>query len=197
MPQQKVRNHTTVACIRCRRKRKKCNVLSGESKCTNCNELNQPCIFIPGNKRGRKSTDKARQNALITNHFPPSIHDERMSNDAQNITSFPNSFSANHTTATNINPYKTTEAIKTTENFQNIQPSSNFHDQIIPNNDQNMPSFSTNDSNGSFYHEIPHPYINPYDEATEAPQNCKFVAICLNHFRQSDCVHSFLSRLAD
>ncbi|CAG8740326.1 6888_t:CDS:1, partial [Racocetra persica] len=182
MPQQKARNHATVACVLCRGRRRKCIVLSGENKCTNCNERNLRCIFIPGNKRGPKTAADVYLNTFITN--PPFIHDEQMSNNDQNITSSHNSFSAsnsfthlyNHTTVTyevtNNSTYETTEPIETNENFHH--PSLCFHDeQIIPTNDQNTSSFSTNDLNGSFYHEIPHPYINPYDEANEAPQNCK------------------------
>ncbi|CAG8624674.1 35080_t:CDS:1 [Racocetra persica] len=174
MSQQKKRNHATVACINCRGKRKKCDVRSGENKCTRCIERNLSCIFIPGGKRGpRPAAD-----AFITN--PSSfIHDEQMSNNNQN-----------NTIVTNINTYMTAETTATTEIFNNTQTSSNFHDQ-------NITSFSTNDLNGSFYHETPHLYINPCDEATESPQECKYVLICLNHFRQSDCVHSFVSRLAD
>ncbi|CAG8606556.1 20633_t:CDS:2 [Cetraspora pellucida] len=106
-----------------------------------------------------------------------------MPNDSQNITSTPNSFSTsdsfphpyNYTTVTNINVYETTETIETTENLQNIQPSSYFHnEQIMPTNDQNRSSFSTNDLYGSFYSEILHLYINPYDEAIEASQNFIF-----------------------
>ncbi|CAG8737737.1 14212_t:CDS:1, partial [Racocetra fulgida] len=159
MSQQKKRNHVTVACINCRGKRKKCDVHSGENKCTRCIERNLSCIFVPGGKRGPRTAAGVYQNALITN--PSSfIHDEQMPNNNQN-----------NTIVTNINTHMTTETIATTETtatteiFNNTQPSSNFHDQ-------NISSFSTNDLNGSFYHETPRLYINPCDEATESSQEC-------------------------
>ncbi|CAG8704300.1 28451_t:CDS:1, partial [Racocetra persica] len=113
MPQKKNRKNATVACINCRERHEKCNVLSGENKCKICNKRNWLCIFTPGNKRGPKSVAKADQREHIINLSPPFIHDERMPNDSQNITPFPNSFSTSNSFSpynytTNINIYKTT-----------------------------------------------------------------------------------------
>ncbi|CAG8585787.1 16969_t:CDS:1, partial [Cetraspora pellucida] len=168
MPQQKARNNATVACIDCRRRRKKCKILSGENKCTNCNKQKLPCIFIPGNKRGPKSVVKAYHNAIIAN--PPSPNSCSVSD------SFSLPYSHSHITATNTSIYETTET------FRNPQLSSIFHNGS--NNDPNISFFSTNNLNGSFYQETPHSYINPYNkatphsyinpynEATETSQNC-------------------------
>ncbi|CAG8709507.1 28054_t:CDS:1, partial [Racocetra persica] len=171
MSQQEKRNNSTVACTNCRKRHGKCNKLSGEKKCTNCNKRNLDCTFKKGNKRGPKPAANAYQNVSITD-LSPVIYDERMSNNDQNITSSlnssPNSFSASDslshpyshtTTVANINTYETTETIETTEIFQNTQPSLyslySHNDQIMPINDQNISSFSTDDLNGSFYQETP------------------------------------------
>ncbi|CAG8521664.1 15898_t:CDS:2 [Cetraspora pellucida] len=196
MPPQKKRNNITVACTNCRKRHVKCNKSSGEDKCTNCNKRNLDCTLIEGNKRGPKSTANAYQNTFMNNSS--FIHDEHTSNNDQNIMSFlnfsPDSFSASdflshlysHTTET-IDATETvdaTEATETIEIFQNAQPSLYFHDheQIMPTNDQNISSFSTNDLNGSFYHETPHPHIDPLDEATESSQNCKLFSTNFQFF---------------
>ncbi|CAG8644800.1 9347_t:CDS:1, partial [Cetraspora pellucida] len=154
MPPQKKRNNTTVACTNCRKRHEKCNKPSGEDKCTNCNKRNLDCTLIEGNKRGPKSAADAYQNIFMNNSS--FIHDEHTSNNDQNITSSLNSFSASDSLSHLYS--HTTEA---------TQPSLYFHDY-----DQNISSFSTNDLNGSFYHETPHPHIDSLDEATESSQNC-------------------------
>ncbi|CAG8760220.1 32859_t:CDS:1, partial [Racocetra persica] len=153
MPQQKTRNHATVACTNCRRKHQKCNVLFEQNKCTNCNDRNLPCILMPGNKRGPKSAAEV----FIANSPSPN------SFSASNSFSYP----YNHITVTNASNYETIET------FQNTQLLSNFSNEpIMPNNEPNISSFLTNNLNGSFYHVTPHPHINPYNEATETSQNC-------------------------
>ncbi|CAG8827684.1 21610_t:CDS:1, partial [Cetraspora pellucida] len=111
-----------------------------------------------GNKRGPKSAADTYQSTFMNNSS--FIHDEHTSNNDQNITSSlnfsPNSFSANDSLS---HLYSHTTEV--------TQPSLYFHDY-----DQNIPSFTTNDLNGSFYHETSHPHIDPLDEATESSQNC-------------------------